>query len=279
MSQRLRDLLLIRNRNKGLLILLLSLLLVSGCRPLKGGITIAGSTSVQPFAELLAEEFMNLHPEISINVQGGGSSAGILATMSGAADIGMSSRELTGEETTLRSVPIAIDGLALIVHPSNPVKGLSLAQVREIYAGNIKNWNEIGGSEKSIHLVTREEGSGTRDAFQKLVMGKETIAATAIVQDSNGAVREVVANDPAAVGFISLGLVNERVKALEIDGIEATKENIVNSTYRLFRRFLFLTREVPTGEIKQFIEFTLSTEGQNFLSNEGLVSISGGSGK
>jgi phosphate transport system substrate-binding protein len=266
----------LRCRNKGLIILLLSLLLFSGCSRLQGGITVAGSTSVQPFAELLAEEYMNLHPEININVQGGGSSAGILATMSGAADIGMSSRELTGEETALWSVPIAIDGLALIVHPSNPIKGLSLAQAREIYAGNIKNW---GGSKEIIHLVTREEGSGTRDAFQKLVMGKEDIALTAIVQDSNGAVREVVANDPAAIGFLSLGLVNERVKALEIDGIAATKENIINSSYGLFRRFLFLTREVPTGEIKQFIEFTLSAEGQNLLSNEGLISINAGAGK
>lgn len=266
------------HRNKVPIILLISMLLVSGCRPYKGGITIAGSTSVQPFAELLAEEYMNNYPQIIINVQGGGSGAGIMATMSGTADIGMSSRELTGDEEELWSVAIAIDGLALIVHPSNPVKSLSLAQAQGIYSGTIRNWSEVGGLRANIHLVAREEGSGTRDAFQKLVMGDADIAGTSIVQDSNGAVREVVASDSAAIGFMSLGLINERVKALEIDGIAATRENIVNSSYHLFRRFLFLTREAPSGDVKSFIDFTLSEEGQKILSREGLITSNGVTG-
>ncbi len=248
------------------------LLFIYGCAP-KASITIAGSTSVQPFAELLAEEYMNLHPQVRINVQGGGSSAGILAALSGTADIGMSSRELTGDEKKLLVMEIATDGLVLILHPSNPVSSLTLSQVREIYAGNIKNWYEVGGQKWNIHVVTREEGSGTRDAFQKLVMGNGMITPTAVVQDSNGAVREVVAGDPAATGFISLGLVNERVKALAIDGVAASRENILSGSYQLHRRFLFLTREPPSGEIKQFIDFVLSAEGQAILTAEGLITF------
>lgn len=270
---------MIRVRNKGLFVLLVAgLLFMYGCAP-KVGITIAGSTSVEPFAELLAEDYTILFPKTRINVQGGGSSAGILATLSGTADIGMSSRELVGDENQLQAVEIAIDGLAIIVHPNNPVHGLTLSQIREIFAGNIENWDGVGGLKLKIHMVTREEGSGTREAFTKMVMEGKLISSKAIVEDSNGAVREIVASDPASIGFISLGLVNERVKALDIDGVAATKETIAKGQYQLWRRFLFLTRETPVGEVKQFIDFALSERGQMLLSEEGLVTSSGSSRK
>ena len=242
-----------------------------GCQRSKAGITVAGSTSVEPFVELLAEEYMHLHPRSHIYVQGGGSSAGIEAVRSGAAHIGMSSRSLIGREKSLYAVTIARDAIAIIVHPNNPVQNLSLAEVKDVFSGKIKNWKELGGADRTITLVTREEGSGTREAFQKLLMGKEEIALEALVQDSNGAIRQVVAGDPNAVGYISLGLVNEKVKALKISGTEPRLENIESGRYHLVRPFLFLFNGEPSGEAKSFLEFAMSPKAQNLLAREGLV--------
>ncbi len=262
----------------GILVLAVSILPACSYLP-KAAIIVAGSTSVQPFAEVLAEEYMSQHPDVTIDVQGGGSAAGVMATMSGAADIGMSSRELKAEEKSLWYVEIARDGLAVIIHPSNPVGNLTLNQVRDIYAGKISSWSLLGGPRADIHVVTREEGSGTRAAFESLVMGKAEITARAIVQDSNGAVRQLVADDPSAIGFISLGLINEKVKALELEGVTATRENVINGSYGLSRPFLFITRAQPTGQTKQFIDFTLSTEGKRLLADEGLVTLGESGGK
>ncbi|HXY75035.1 MAG TPA: phosphate ABC transporter substrate-binding protein [Dehalococcoidales bacterium] len=257
-----------------LILFLLAILgLVSGCRPTVG-LTIAGSTSVQPFAEILAEKYMQLNKVDVVNVQGGGSSAGIKSVETGTADIGMSSRELTPDEQGLTVIPIAIDGIALIVHPSNPIQNLTLQQISDIYSGKIKKWNEVGGPSWQIHLVTREEGSGTRSAFTDMVMKKVQIDPTAIVQDSNGAVRQVVTGDKAAIGYISLGLVNSEVKAIAIDNVLPSKETILNHDYTLWRRFLFLIKGQENAAEKQFIDFTLSPDGQEILAREGLVPIS-----
>ena len=201
-------------------LLLLFFLLGVGCQRSKAGITVAGSTSVEPFAELLAEEYMIIHPKSHIYVQGGGSTAGIEAAMTGAANIGMSSRNVVGEEQKLYIVTIAKDAIAIIVHPRNPIQNLPLDQIREVFSGEIKNWKELGGPNHPIDIVTREEGSGTRESFQKFVMGKEDISLGALVQDSNGAVRQVISSDASAIGYISLGLVNEQVKAVNISGVE-----------------------------------------------------------
>jgi len=130
----------------------------------------------------------------------------------------MSSRLLNPEEEELIAIPIAYDAIAVIVHPVNPIHNLTIDQIRKIFAGQVNRWNEVGGSKDPITLVTREEGSGTREAFQYLIMGKTTITLGALVQDSNGAIRQVVADDPNAIGYISLGLVNHRVKGLQING-------------------------------------------------------------
>jgi phosphate transport system substrate-binding protein len=235
--------------------------------------TIAGSTSVEPFAELLAEEYMRLHPGAYIYVQGGGSTAGVEAARSHAANIGMSSRSLLPSEKDLSAVMIARDAIALIVHPGNPIRNLSLVQVRDVFSGKIKRWKEVGGPDHPIVLVTREEGSGTREAFQKFVMGKEEISLAALVQDSNGAIRQVVSGDPNSIGYISLGLVNEKVIAMEISGVEASVSNIENGSYTLVRPFLFLFDGEPSLEAKAFVDFVLSPQAQKILSKEGLVSI------
>lgn len=254
--------------------LILTISLLTACNKTGGsGMIVAGSTSVQPYAEVLAEEYMLLNPESPIDIQGGGSSAGITAAQTQSADIGMSSRSLQVDELDLWQVEIAVDGLVLIVNPKNPIEDLSLNQIRDIYAGTITQWSQLGGSSSKIHLIAREEGSGTRSAFTELVMGEVEITPKAIVQDSNGSVMQLVAGDPNSIGFISMGLVNDQVKALALDGVEASGENIMNNTYILARPFLFVTKDVPTGLTKDFIDFILSSEGQKILSGEGLIPI------
>jgi ABC-type phosphate transport system, periplasmic component len=214
---------------------------------------------------------MVLHPDVTIDIQGGGSAAGIMAAQTGTANIGMSSRALTDQEKSLWSVEIARDGLAIILNPSNPITNLTLNQVRDIYSGAISNWSSLGGPAKKVHVITREDGSGTRSAFESLVMGKTQINPKAIVQNSNGAVRQLVAGDPDAIGFMSLGLVDVTVKAVELDGVVASRINIVNGTYGLSRPFLFLSRSQPSGIVKDFIDFTLSDKGMKILETEGLI--------
>lgn len=254
--------------------LIISTSLLTACSKTEdSGMIVAGSTSVQPYAEVLAEEYMIMNPEQPIDIQGGGSSAGITAAKTESAAIGMSSRSLQEDELDLWQIEIAMDGLVLIVNPKNSIGDLSLEQISDIYAGKITHWSQLGGLDSKINLIAREEGSGTRSAFTELVMGEVEITPKAIVQDSNGSVMQLVAGDPNAIGFISLGLVNDQVKALALDGVEATGENIMNGTYALARPFLLVTKDEPTGTTKSFIDFILSSEGQRLLSDEGLIPI------
>jgi len=256
-----------------LIFLALCVALAPACRRDRSAteLTLAGSTSIQPFADKWAEVFMEKRPGLGVNVQGGGSSAGIQACKSGACQIGMSSRELKGDERDLVEIVVARDGLAIIVHPTNPVRGAKVAEIKQIFAGDLRNWKYLGGPDRSITVVTREEGSGTRGAFQELVMGKTRIFKGAITEDSNGTVREIVAHDPHSIGFISLGLVNEQVRALELDGAAANEENIRNGRYKLVRPFLFVSRGELTGAAKEFVDFVLSEEGQVLIKKEGLL--------
>ena len=264
-----------------LIIFFFSMSMITACtKTSNSGTIVAGSTSVQPYAEVLAEEYMILNPGSQIDIQGGGSSAGITAAETESAAIGMSSRGLKDDEMHLWHIEIAKDGLVLIVNPDNPVDNLRLDQIRDIYSGIITDWSQVGGVEARINLIAREEGSGTRSAFIDLVMREgEEITPKAIVQDSNGSVMQLVAGDPNAIGFISLGLVNDNIKALDIDGIEATAENIMNNSYTLARPFLFVTKDEPTGLTKDFIDFILSSDGQEILSSEGLIPSGEASGE
>jgi phosphate transport system substrate-binding protein len=259
--------------NLGIFFLLLFILFGVGCQRSKAGITVAGSTSVEPFAELLAEEYMSHHPESHIYVQGGGSTAGIEAAVTRAANIGMSSRSLIDDEKKLYAVTIARDAIAIIVNPINPIDNLSLDQIRDVFSGKIENWKELGGPNKPIDIVTREEGSGTRESFQKFVMGKEDSSLGALVQDSNGAVRQVISNDVSAIGYMSLGLVNDQVKAIEVSGVEPNLGNVYSDKYKLVRPFLFVFNGEPVGEAKSFLDFVLSSPAQKLLLKEGLVPV------
>lgn len=267
-------------RKRAFLPLLLFALLISyniGCKESRDRpVSVIGSTSIQPFAELLAEDFQKKFPADRIDVQGGGSTAGIQAIANGIADIGMCSRELKEEEKAVdTSIEIARDGLAVVVHKSNPVSDLTLEQIRMLFSGQIKNWNELGGNNIPVRLIMREEGSGTREAFIKLVMGKTAVSRKALVQESNGSVRELVKYDPAAVGYMSLGLVGIELNALNVDGIEPSAAQVSSGKYKLSRPFLFVlqTGTQPRQQVSDFIDFVLSDEGQKILESEGLVRI------
>ena len=239
----------------------------------KDTIIIAGSTSIQPFAERLVEVYNQKHKTIKFNVQGGGSSAGIKTVQNRVCNIGMSSRELKPEEKGLYEILIAYDGIVIIVHRSNPINNLSLEAVADIFNGKIRYWSEVGGKRHRINVITREEGSGTRQSFEEIVMRAKTITIDALVQDSNGAVREIVANDPNAIGYISYGLVDERVKALALDSVTPSVQSIKQRKYPVVRPFLFLTNCPPQGAVKDFIDFVLSAAGQKVLQEEGLIPV------
>ncbi|MCX5817063.1 MAG: phosphate ABC transporter substrate-binding protein [Proteobacteria bacterium] len=239
----------------------------------KHTVTIAGSTSVMPFTEKLAEHFMVDHPDHVIDIQGGGSTAGIQACMNNTVGIGMSSRQLKEQEMALKEIIICYDGISIVVHPKNPIRELTLKQVRDIFNGRTKNWKELGWVDRRIDAVSREEGSGTRGSFEELVMGSEEIDDSIMVQDSNGSIREVVATDPYAIGYISLGLVDSRVKGLSIGGVAPNLENIKNKKYKIIRPFIYVINGEPKGTAKTFIDFVLSGDGQKILIKEGLISI------
>ena len=241
-------------------------------RATQKGVTLAGSTSVQPFAEKWADAYHARHPDTPIHVQGGGSTAGVQAAISGAAQIGMSSRALTPEETArVTGIAVARDGIAIVVHPTLPANDLALEQLQAIYAGEISNWRQLGGRDVPITLITREEGSGTRAAFEALVMGGRRIAASALVQDSTGAVRQMVASDPAAIGYVSIGLVDASVKALRLHGVEATEANIDAGKYPLVRPFLFVLPSQPPAVVQDFIAWITGPEGRELTRREGLL--------
>lgn len=247
-------------------------LAVSGCgRRTTSSFTVAGSTAFQPFAEKLAEQFMAAHPDVGITVQGGGSAVGIQAARSGAAQVGMADLpELPAEAAELVGTIVARDGIAIVINPENQVRDLTLEQVRGLFNGTSVNWKDVGGVDLPVRVVSREAGSGTRTSFEKLAGGIR-LTRDAIVQDSNGTIRESVANDRNAVGYLSHGLLNEKVKAISIEGVDCTEEAILAGRYKLVRPVFLMTKGPATGAVKDFIDYVLSTEGQETIRRNGLL--------
>ncbi len=234
-------------------------------------VVLAGSTSVLPFAERWAE----LYGGGKVTVQAGGSTAGIRAARDGTADIGMSSRALRGDEAAgLIATPVARDGVAIIVHEDNVVRALSLAQLREIYAGRVRRWRDVGGTDDPITVITREAGSGTRDMFEELVMGAgQSIAPHALVTAYSGGLRKMVAEDRHAIGYVTFSQVSGGARALAIDGVTPAEPTIASGGYLLQRPFLFITRGAPSPAAASFLAFVLSTEGQQMARREGLAAV------
>ena len=241
---------------------------LSGCQGVedRNKVVVSGSTTLLPIAETAAQLFEDAKPDYVLLVSGMGTSAGIEAVgVSGTADIGTSSRDLRGTETELGliEIPVAYDGIAVIVHPSNPINDLTLDQVQDIFSGRIKNWSELGGEDLDIVIVNRDEASGTRSSFASAVMGDALFEINSVVLPGTGQVREVVARTPEAIGYISFGfveprLVNTIVKPLWLNGVEPSDESIIDGTYPIARALHFLTNGVPSGSPLEYIEFVLS---------------------
>lgn len=247
---------------------------VNGCaRKSRNTITLAGSTAFQPFAEKLAEIYLATHKDVQINVQGGGSAVGIQAALSGSAEIGMADLlELPEEASALTSTIVARDGIAFIVHPQNPAGAFTAKMAHDVFTGRITSWKDAGGGGGAIRVISREEGSGTRRSFQKLVLGGDKLVASALFQNSNGTIREAVASDQNAVGYLSIGLVDRRVKALSYNGVAPTNANVKSGAYPLARPIYFLTRGQPQPAVKAFIDYVLSDAAQKLLEEEGMIS-------
>jgi phosphate transport system substrate-binding protein len=245
--------------------------LMGGCGKSKTSITLAGSTAFQPFAEKLAEQYMSTHANVSITVQGGGSAVGVQTAISGAAQIGMADLVVLPEEAKqLTPTIVARDGIAVVLNPANKVINLTTQQVREVFNGKIRNWKEVGGADSPITVVSREAGSGTRSSFEQIVT-EISLTKDALIQDSNGTIRETVANDPNAVGYLSHGLLNDKIKAIKIDGQDCTTELITTGSYKLVRPIYLLVKGTPQGEVQNFIDYILSTDGQQTIKANGLI--------
>lgn len=226
----------------------------------KGSIEISGSTTLLPVTQAAAEEYMRENSEIRVSVQGGGSSAGIEAVSLGASDIGMSSRELKREELNLGLTkhPVAIDAIAIIVNPQNPIDNLTKEEIRKIFSGEITNWKEVGGPDMEIIVVNRDEASGTREAFSKLLMEESKFTKKAVVQPGNGQVRAIVEGTPGAIGYLSLGYVTKSVKTVMLDGVKPSIETLRSGEYPLQRTLYYLTKGKPKKLAQDFIDFVLS---------------------
>jgi phosphate transport system substrate-binding protein len=238
-------------------------------------ITVAGSTAFQPFVEKLADEYMKIHTDTKVTMQGGASAVGIQATLSGAAQIGVADLvELPAEAKTLSSVVVARDGIAVIVNLKNKVNNLTFQQLRDIYNGKIKNWKLLGGDDNSITVVSRETGSGTRSSFESIVKDIK-LTNQVIIQDTNGTVRETVSNDANAIGYISHGNINEKIKSISVNSAACTSDEIIKGKYPLVRPIFFLTKETPKDKIMEFIDYILSKKGQDIIKQNGLIPVKG----
>lgn len=248
-----------------------------------GKIMVAGSTTVQPLAEKLAEVYSAKNPGVQIDVQGGGTSVGVKSGGEGTVDLGAASRDLKDDEKKqypdLKQIMIAYDAIVIVVNPSVMVSGLTKDQVRDIYMAKITNWKQVGGADSPIVIVSREEGSGTRDGFQSMVMGNDAngkanpIADNAILQSSNGAVRTSVASTPGAIGYISLGYVDKSVQPVIFDGVEPTAANALSKKYALIRPLNMLVKGTPKPVVQTWLDWILSAEGQQVAAAEGYVAI------
>jgi len=228
---------------------------------------------MHPLVEDLAQASSERHEYVTVDVQGGGSRLGIALARENQIDIGTASRKPTAEderdpETGAKRLwwtAIAQDGIALVVHPQNIVGSLTLSKAKDIFFGRILDWEEIGGTPGEIVVVSREDGSGTREVFEEIVMGEKRVTLTAIVMPSSEAVVEYIARHPTAIGYVSMGYLSPQVKALPVEGVSPTPEDVRSGAYPLTRPLYILTGQEPTGEVRAFIEFALSPAGQTVV--------------
>ena len=241
---------------------------------LSGTVSMSGSTSMEIVAKALAESFTGLYPDVTVDVQLGGSSTGIQNALEGVSDIGNVSRDLAEDETGLTPHEIALDGIGIAVNPENPVENLTLEQIAGIYTGEITNWSEVGGEDLEIYVVGREAGSGTRDAFESIV-GVEDVAAYDSEQTSTGSAKTTVATTPGAIGYVSFDSIDDTVKTVTVNDVAISLETIQDGSYVLQRPFLMVTKEGAelSEAVQAFLDYTLSDEGQAVCEQVGLVPV------
>ena len=243
---------------------------------LEGNLDIAGGTAHIPVMKDAAEQIMQANPKIRITVAGGGSGVGVQKVGEGLVSIGNTGRALSKEEVEkygLKSFPFAIDGVAVAVHPKNPVSDLSPEKVQAIYAGTITNWKDVGGPDAAINLYTRDEASGTREVFWEKLLKKGVVAVKANVVPSNGAMKVAIAQDANAIGYLGIGHLDTTVKALKINGVEPSQENSKSGGYLVVRQLHMNTKGEPAPLVKAFIEYILSPEGAKISQKHGYIPL------
>jgi len=241
-------------------------------------IVAEGSTTVLPLMQKTAEAFMNNNPSINISIRGGGSGVGISSLLGGRCDIAMSSRLIrdselkTGAERGInaRATMVAMDAIAVVVNSANPVSSLTEEQVRDIFTGKIRNWNEVGGENRAIVVVSRDSASGSFETFNELALKGQRVARTAMMQASNQGVAQVVSTTPGAIGYVGLGYL-DRVKPVAINGVRPTNETVLNKTFPYARPLFVYTNGAPTGDVKRFLDFVTSPQGQRLAAGLGYV--------
>ncbi len=246
----------------------------SATEELSGTLSMNGSTSMEKVIKAVNGAFMEKNKGVTVNLNLTGSGTGIQEASEGKCDIGNSSRKLKDEEAEkLDATVIGLDGIALVVNPTNKLEDITLQDLAKVYSGEITNWKELGGDDKSIVVIGREDGSGTRDGFESIVMGdKEPKYAQEL--ESTGSVINAVATTDGAIGYASLANVDETVKALKVGGVEATEENVKSGAYEVQRPFICATLKGSDNKLaKAYLDFILSEEGQALVLAQGAVPV------
>ena len=242
----------------------------------KGSLDIAGGTAHIPVMKLAAQAIMERYPDIRITVAGGGSGVGVQKVGEGLVQIGNTGRALKDTEIAkygLVTFPFAIDGVAVAVNPANGVTGLTKAQVKDVFAGKVTNWKDLGGADAPISLYVREDGSGTREVFVERALNKGSIVQSANVVNSNGAMKTAVAQDKQSIGYVGIGHVDKNVKALVFDKMVPSQENASNGTYKVTRLLFMNTKGAPEGITKAFIDYIYTPEGTEIIKKSGYIPI------
>ena len=245
---------------------------------LSGTVLCVGSTSMEEVMKTLAEQFGNDNDGVTVNVEGGGSGAGVEAALNGTADLGLASRALKDEEKSqgLVETELALDGIAIIVHPDNPVADLTVEQIAQIYTGEISNWSEVSGSDGEIARIGREDSSGTRDGFESIT-GTDGACQYTEELTSTGTVIEAVRNNPNAIGYASLSAVAEAegVKAITVGGVECSEATVLDGTYEIQRPFMLITKEgTELSDVAQaFFDWITSPAANDLIAGAGAVPV------
>ena len=277
-------------KKKGLTIFTITMLIftltITGCKKKEETkeqvkISIQGSTTVLPIMQKIAEVYMQKHSDVKIDVSGGGSGVGITAFIDGTTDIAMSSRKMKPVEIQraknkniyVKEIEIAKDGIAVIVHPSNTISGLSIVELHDIYTGKIKSWKDVGGKNKPIVVVSRDTASGTYEVFDEKVLKNDKVRVDALMQASNAAVKGAVAGAEDSIGYIGISYISSDVKPIKVEGVEITKETAISGAYPISRPLYIYIKEDAQKLINDLIDFILCDEGQRIVEEVGFLPL------